>query len=469
MANYEQELASFKQQWNLPSYDLDKLAANVYGLRFADSFLTGSSVDNSLEGQFVKWFSRTLSIYFETNTTPKEDGKYMSSFNAQAFYDSFKKLVQAKYDSNVTDGQTPIQVGKLAGAKENEIKAAIANSKRSYKKTLPSLWQENLKGGYLKLDTLKNITDNAYTALGNRGAATEEGLDGKLTNLIAAREAMKQLRESRSGVWGWLWKVIFNRAQNSKEKEYLAELNSKIEEFKNTYDVEGKVAALTGKTVLGKDVAVEVKEAENTMASPANNKNKIEPIREKISKKLETYHAVDLKNEWKAKLPSDINLGENTLTYAIGTPLMQNVRKLNQMFDQRIAENGDPKKEMERVVDGVFKLAVSLTSRHIVNKTELEKVGAIKVIAEVAVNALTAAAIYPNELGDVVKRCINENVDQYTTITRLGKDYLTEIENNRQKVFTSGSRFAEKSGNKSPQITQENKHSVPTLNNQHRN
>ena len=100
MANYEQELANFRQQWNLPAYDLNRIAEGVQALRFADSFLTGASPDNSPAGQYVKWFSRTLSIYFATNTTPNEDGKYMSSFDAQEFYNSFKTLVQAKYDAD---------------------------------------------------------------------------------------------------------------------------------------------------------------------------------------------------------------------------------------------------------------------------------------------------------------------------------------------------------------------------------
>lgn len=39
MESYEQELANFRQQWNLPSYNLDRLAESVQALRFADSFL----------------------------------------------------------------------------------------------------------------------------------------------------------------------------------------------------------------------------------------------------------------------------------------------------------------------------------------------------------------------------------------------------------------------------------------------
>ena len=126
MANYAQELANFRQQWNLPSYDLDRLAESVQALRFADSFLMGSSSDNSPTAQYKKWFSRTLSLYFEANTTPNEDGKYMSSFDPQAFYNSFKTLVQAKYDADAKErNEAPLQVSEVV---TEALKPTIQNT-----------------------------------------------------------------------------------------------------------------------------------------------------------------------------------------------------------------------------------------------------------------------------------------------------------------------------------------------------
>ena len=111
MATYQQELKNFQQQWNLPDYDLHKVAANVQALRFADTFLKGAPSDNSPTAQYAKWFSRTLSIYFQANIQPNESGKYLSSFDAQAFYSSFKNLVQAKYDADAEEkDEEPLQV-----------------------------------------------------------------------------------------------------------------------------------------------------------------------------------------------------------------------------------------------------------------------------------------------------------------------------------------------------------------------
>ena len=136
MATYQEELKNFQERWNLPKYDLYKLADNVQQLRFAEeTFLKGSPVDNTPSGQYVKWFSRTIALYFERNTQPNVEGKYIDAFNAQEFYDSFARLVQAKYDADAQEkGETPPQVHDVALPKEKEIKAIIAYNKRLYKK-----------------------------------------------------------------------------------------------------------------------------------------------------------------------------------------------------------------------------------------------------------------------------------------------------------------------------------------------
>jgi hypothetical protein len=280
MANYEQELEIFRQQWNLPDYNLDRLAESVQALRFADSFLTGASVDNSPTAQYKKWFSRTLSIYFATNTTPNENGKYMSSFDSQAFYNSFKNLVQAKYDADAEErGEVPLQVEDVTNGQKQSLENIIANCKRNYKKTLPALWYENLKNGTMDMQNLQNITSSSFDVVDKKWYVDANEMAGELTNILAAREAMQQLRASRSGVWGWLWKVIFNRTQNRQEKEYLQQLEGQINTLtEKGYNLDRIASNLTEKTVFGKDVNAKTetmrtqdKKAQKTKEDPVEN------------------------------------------------------------------------------------------------------------------------------------------------------------------------------------------------------
>lgn len=124
-------------------------------------------------------------------------------------------------------GEESLQVEDVTKGQKKNLESVIANCKRKYQKTLPAMWQEDLKKGHLKLDTLKAITDKSCTTLENKLEYEEDELDAQLTNLVAAREAMKQLRASRSDVWGWLWKVIFNREQNRQKKSIYKNLTVK--------------------------------------------------------------------------------------------------------------------------------------------------------------------------------------------------------------------------------------------------
>ena len=123
-------------------------------------------------------------------------------------------------------------------------------------------------------------------------------------------------------------------------------------------------------------------------------------------------------------------------------------------------------KEMERVVKGTFKLAVSLSSRHI-QKSDLDKVDAIAVIAKETIKMATAAAIYPKELNSVVENSIAHNVYQYKVITREGKDYLKEIEkydvDTREQIFDKGNPFVENNVDKSAQVSQSTQINAPSI------
>lgn len=473
MANYQETLTNFQQQWNLPNYNLDRLAESVQALRFADSFLMGSSSDNSPESQFMKWFSRTLSLYFESNTTPNEDGKYISSFDAKAFFNSFKNLVQAKYDADAMEKNVKLlNVEDVTLGQNGKIKNVIVNRMRNYNKTLPTLWQENLKKGYLKFDTLKAITDNSYAAFEDNH--DEKELDAKLTNLVAAREAMRQLRESRSGVWGWLWKVIFNREQNRQEKTYLQDLNNKINALRGTYNVDAKVADLTGKTVFGKTVAEEKAKTQEEPAKKLSKPAKIKPCAKKISDK---YYDSELSgrvvNELLTKIPipGAEDYRRKVLETMVVNPAFKDINNLNAQFDQDI-KNGNQKDAVAKLVRGVFKVA----DRHnslIRSGSGVDKFDAIAIIAQTFIDNLTAVSIYPQLRGDaneyiknnnaLYKEIVEEDYVYSEKIDDYAVDYVPSVKESHERVFGEENPFIENVGNKSPQISEPSQISAPSL------
>ena len=482
MANYEQVLEDFRQQWNLPpTYNLNRIAESVQALRFADSFLKGSSSDNSPATQYKKWFSRTLSIYFSANTTPNENGKYMSSFDAQAFYDSFKNLVQAKYDADAEErGEEPPQVEDVTNGQKQSLENIIANCKRNYKKTLPALWYENLKNGTMDMQNLQNITSSSFDVVDKKWYVNANEMAGELTNIVAAREAMQQLRASRSGVWGWLWKVIFNRTQNRQEKEYLQQLNNQISALTSKgYLLDGITRTLTEKTVFGKDVNAKTetmrtqdKKAQKTKEDPVENLVKpkaIQPVAGQIIEMANSEFINDLAAKFNEELPGN-NMPHTVRIWQYQLELgkiLETINELNENFDKAVENGADPKKEMAKVVHGVFKETVKAFSGYMI-ETGVDKMEGLKIAAELITNQLTAAAIYPNELGNAVNDYIERNLAIYEEIVTSDKEYGEAIEDYKQMlegdavagddhepVFNDDNPFVESNVNKSAPVKQQ--------------
>ena len=482
MANYEQVLEDFRRQWNLPpTYNLNRIAESVQALRFADSFLKGSSSDNSPATQYKKWFSRTLSIYFSANTTPNENGKYMSSFDAQAFYDSFKNLVQAKYDADAEErGEVPPQVEDVTNGQKQSLENIIANCKRNYEKTLPALWYENLKNGTMDMQNLQNITSSSFDVVDKKWYVDANEMAGELTNILAAREAMQQLRASRSGVWGWLWKVIFNRTQNRQEKEYLQQLNNQISALTSKgYLMDGITRTLTEKTVFGKDVNAKTetmrtqdKKAQKTKEDPVENLVKpkaIQPVAGQIYEMANSKFINDLAAKFNEELPG------NNMTHTVRIwqyqvelgKILETINELNENFDKAVENGADPKKEMAKVVHGVFKETVKAFSGYMI-ETGVDKMEGLKIAAELITNQLTAAAIYPNELGNAVNDYIKRNLAIYEEIVTSNKEYGEAIEDYKQMlegdavagddhepVFGKDNPFVESNVNQSAPVNQQ--------------
>ena len=237
MANYQDELEIFRNKYNMPEYDLQKTGETADMLRGANAFLTGDAVTSGPERQFIRWATRTLSIYLKTNTQVNEEAKYMSSFDVKDFLTDFERLLDVRATRTVRDTVSDAADNrkKYGGASLEDIQKAFYEPIKNANKPLPTLWMERLKKGAMDIDQLRATTKNAFDTMDKNWAKDENMMAGSLKNVVAGYEAMKQLRASRSGIWGWFWKVIFNRAQNRQEKEYLNELYSKVVERKGKY------------------------------------------------------------------------------------------------------------------------------------------------------------------------------------------------------------------------------------------
>lgn len=331
---YTTELARFRNKYNMPEYDLKTLMEVDQKFQHLNSFLFESSTTANPAAQFVNLMSRTLAMYFESSTSLRTDGKYMSGFYPQEFLRDFEKLASAKYFSELNDAEEP-QRKKYDGARKRDIKQILINNFKDLNKTLPTLWAEKLKKGTMTQNELLGITSNVMDTMDGVIIGDDAPLEDKIINVVAAYEAMKQVRESRTGFWGWLWKFIF-RERNEIEQTNLETFESQVNQLREKgYSVDKISADLTGKTVLGLEVESRDK-ARETQA--------IEPVVGVLVGKVKTIIAQpdfkkDFVNEVIEALPKnntvDANMQKAIFTGMLESSFIDKIQQFNQKFDEQ--------------------------------------------------------------------------------------------------------------------------------------
>jgi hypothetical protein len=456
---YTDELALFKSKYNMPTnYDLKRVAEVTNSLRGANAYLTGYIVPNTPKNQFMIWASKTLTAYLEANTQLNENGKYVSDFFDQEFLMDFENLAQAKYRSELQEGEE-YDREMYAGANTVDMDAIFKVICDKNDKPLPTIWMEKLKKGTMDIARLGDITRNAVTEMLTPNVDKAQ-MQGKLTNVIAAHEAMKKLRESREGFFGWFWK-LFNRQQNREEKAYLEQLNTQIDLLTNAgYEV-GKVSAkLTRKTIIGNSVKV-----------TANSKEKgvvIEPVMKQLNYKR---NAVTFKGEYADKcfraIPQSAQkvFSQTMLRFSMAEHLYNRMDVHNQKFDDGIAQGNEPKAEMERIVKSIFKTTAQVVEAFGGDLSKEVRLETTKALAKVTVDTLTAASVYPNELGGFVGEAIEQSTQQYQDhVNDYWKQVNGQVNESREKVFDEAHPFAENGADKSAQVVNQPQQAVPTIN-----
>jgi hypothetical protein len=275
---YTTELERFRNKYNMPEYNLKTLIAIDQKFRYVNEFLNKDTITNNSANQFVNLMSRTLGMCFEANTSLRADGKYMSAFVSKDFLKDFEDLSSAKYLSELKDAEEP-QRKKYDGARKRDIKKILINNFKDLNKTLPTLWAERLKKGTMTQNDLLLTTRNVMDSMDSVIQSNDAPFEDRIINVVAAYETMKQIRESRTGFLGWLWKFIF-RERNEIEQANLETFESQVNQLREKgYPVDKISADLTGKTVLGLEVESTTK-AEAALIVDEEKKVENEPMQD---------------------------------------------------------------------------------------------------------------------------------------------------------------------------------------------
>ena len=474
---YTTELERFRKKYNMPEYNLKALMEIDQKFRYVNEFLNKGSVENGRASQFINLMSRTLGMCFEANTNVKANGKYI--FYPQEFLRDFEKLASAKYFSELNDGETP-QRKKYDGARKRDIKKILINNFKYLNKTLPTLWAEKLKKGTMTQNELLLATSNVMDNMDSVIQSNDVPFEDRIINVVAAYETMKQIRESRTGFLGWLWKFIF-RERNEIEQTNLETFESQVNRLREKgYPVDKISADLTGKTVLGLEVESATKAKETETAKTQENPVKqafpainFEPCAEKIGNAYPETSKKVIKDILE-KLPVTNKYGGLFREQTLETMFVQvgnRFNELNEQFDKDMP-TGNQKDAVAKLVRGSFMVAQSV-SVMATSGCNVDKIDACAMIAKMFIDNFTAVSIYP-ELGGIVNEYMKDNIALYKEIDTKGLSYGQEIDNYavdyvpseeyfKEPAFGKDNPFVESNVNQSAPVQQQPQMSVPKL------
>lgn len=248
---YNDALDKFRAEYNLPDYDLEKEIAADNLTRFFNDKSIGASAQ-----QYERLAAKAALKYFESSTNFQKTGtQKLEGFDHSKFIADFEALMQARYASKLEDGAEAEKRTPFDGSNKKTLKTVINASANKVNKPLAELWADKLKSGALKIEDVKMTATLLHNALFASNAKKEE-MGGKLRDFVAAREAVKELRESRKGIRGFFWK-LFNREQNRQEKELLEILELEVKALEDVpyeYDVNSAFREATSVTPWGKNL-----------------------------------------------------------------------------------------------------------------------------------------------------------------------------------------------------------------------
>lgn len=431
---YENELTKFNGKYNLKNFDLSTLEKLDEKFRYVDEFLSIDGGGKTQGVQFVNWAAKALSIYLSANTKPNEKGEYVSSLNLKEFLADFDNLVDAKCRSELDENQE-FHRKKFANAKLKDFQKNLAPHLQIFNKSLPTMWKEGLKKETIDLAQLRSITNNTYNDI--NVLMEENELNKSLTNMVAAHEAMTQLREGRNWLFGFLWKW-FNSDRNSQEEEYLQELNTQINELKGRgLKVDDIRRGLTEKTVLGKDVNTKInleiktvekqkekeekkenkKEKESSKPKKSSKKSsskpqKFEPVADKLNAKIDPGILYRFqKKQLVPTLPKAPFNGDADYGTEIAMDKM-NLQQLNQEFDTDVQSGLSEKVAMENYVLKVFKSAIS-GAQHINYNDSKDTIIAAQRITDAVLKNFSPYTLKQEELQEFVDGYVVKNSEKF--------------------------------------------------------
>ena len=405
---YEAALRRFNTRYQI-NVSIDALVeaqtsiSSIENLGFQDSVQTSTNI-------YADILSDVLKIYMDKNIFIIEAGVYgVPDFSLGEFITDFEEVMEEQYRSRLRQRETPNR-RPYDGAAFSDMFSFAAGVVSGYGKPIPEVWASGVKKGLMPVDKMREITDGEQDKLMSMDGMLKQKLNGeldaetmnRLTNMVAARDAMEKVRKSR----GFFW-VLGNLRINRRERKYFNKLKKDCETLKKLgFPVDKVSTQLRG----GKFVP---DTSYDRMDMEKQTKPWLHGVADYIKKftKIPGYKQL-LDVNLVDRLPQGKRLGLDKFD-----ELIECAHEINGYFDEDIKSGVEPDDAMLSGMKIMFKKAYQLTGS-LGYESIKERLVATQILTDFALQELTAAAMKNNPFKEYANGYALGN----------GEEMITEIE-----------------------------------------
>ena len=218
--NFREKYDKFRETYGI-GCSFEELERTKLKFKALDSVLLGKKFKNTPRAKYFGTMETLLQIYIDSKVKIGEKKSYNTGdINLVKFVREYEDMMAQKYKE---DGETRNR-SYLEGIKPKVLSEAISQTFDSYRGDITDIWAERIANSTMSLTEMRRVTDADH----NNYIRQQEGYTNSLANIVAARDAMQKIVDTK----GLGWK-IGNLVRFIRINSYLKDLNAKIAEYDN--------------------------------------------------------------------------------------------------------------------------------------------------------------------------------------------------------------------------------------------
>lgn len=414
---------AFNQKYGV-NFDVEKMQSDTLRFALLDESLFDKIGDDVAKSEnYFMFMRRMLLNSLDAKTNVSAEGKYnLENFDFANFINEFEEIVS----QNNAESKNPQPRKPFEGFKYDALLQRVKGVAQPYNQSVYGIWSAKITNRKIKFtyENLKAVTDGAISAIETSITNADESFARKdLINIVYAKEAMAQVRASRTGWWKfWHW------YDNYKEGKYYDALVKKVEEYTEKGFSVGKILEEAPQELL-KNAYIKTASAEERELDAAVQRiQEAERKKQQMSGVYEKMEQVIAKPETMDAIVEDIMKAlpqggfqeatqKTILKNNILPEMIKKAQDCNREFDKAIASrtmtaNVQMLYFVESLFEKAFPMPVTLGYSE-----DKDMIVAAQVITDAVLKKLSPVALNAEELGVFANGYVVNNPNAYVNIT----------------------------------------------------